>query len=40
MFTDSFELKTHKGCQWTDLWGQLVRYAGIEIGAVESVVFK
>lgn len=39
MFTDSFELKTHFRAVNGLISGNNVRYAGIEIGAVESVVF-
>ena len=39
MFTDSFELKTHFKAVNGLISGNNVRYAGIEIGAVESVVF-
>ena len=39
MFTDSFELKTHFRAVNGLISGNNIRYAGIEIGAVESVVF-
>lgn len=39
MFTDSFVLKTHFRAVNGLISGNNVRYAGIEIGAVESVVF-
>ena len=39
MFTDSFELKTHFRAVNGLISGNNVRYAGIEIGAVGSVVF-